>query len=189
MMLLPGRSGILLKLDLARAFDSISWSFLFEVLRHMGFGERFLKWISLLMYTANTKVVVNGMPGERFYHARGLRQGDPTSPLLFVAAMEVLTALFDRAVEDRILNNLASISPIQRISIFADDVVCFFKPEREELEAIKCILNIFGGASGLKVNYRKTTATLIRGTEEDENRIREVLGCEIATFPIKYLGL
>jgi hypothetical protein len=155
----------------------------------MGFGERFLKWISLLLYTANTKVVVNGMSGERIHHARGLRQGDPTSPLLFVAAMEVLTALFDRGVEDHILNNLASISPIQRISIFADDVVCFFKPEREELEAIKCILNIFGGASGLKVNYRKTTATLIRGTEEDEHRIREVLGCEIATFPIKYLGL
>jgi hypothetical protein len=75
----------------------------------MGFGERFLKWISVLLYTANTKVVVNGMPGERIHHARGLRQGDPTSPLLFVAAMEVLTTLFDRAVEDHILNNLASI--------------------------------------------------------------------------------
>jgi hypothetical protein len=55
--------GLLLKLDLSRAFDSISWTFLFEVLRHMGFGELFLKWISLLLYTANTKVMVKGVPG------------------------------------------------------------------------------------------------------------------------------
>jgi hypothetical protein len=97
------RSGVLLKLDLARAFDSISWSFLFEVLRHMGFGDRFLKWIALLLYTANTKVLVNGMPEGRIHHARGLRQGDPTSPLLFVAGMEVMTALIERAVRDQLL--------------------------------------------------------------------------------------
>jgi hypothetical protein len=107
------RSGVLLKLDLARAFDSISWSFLFEVLRYMGFGERFLKWIALLLYTANIKVLVNGSPGGRIYHARGLRQGDPTSPLLFVAGMEVMTALIERAVRDQLLSNLANISSIQ----------------------------------------------------------------------------
>jgi hypothetical protein len=183
------RPGVLLKLDLARAFDSISWSFLFEVLRHMGFGDRFLKWIALLLYTANTKVIVNGMPGGRIHHARGLRQGDPTSPLLFVMGMEVMTALIERAVRDQLLANLAGISPLQRISIFADDVVCFFRPERAELEAIKQILHIFGAASGLKANYRKTTTTIIRGSEEEIQCIKSVIGCEIAEFPIKYLGL
>jgi hypothetical protein len=83
-------TGVLLKVDLSRAFDSLSWSFLFEVLRRMGFGDRFLKWIAVLLYTANTRVMVNGVPGERIVHGRGLRQGDPTSPMLFVAAMEVL---------------------------------------------------------------------------------------------------
>jgi hypothetical protein len=123
-------TGILLKLDLARVFDSISWSFLFDVLRRMGFGERFLKWIGLLLYTANTKVVVNGMPGARIHHTRGLRQGDPTSPLLFVAGMEVITALIESAVDDKMPRNLANISPVQKISISADDVVCFFRSER-----------------------------------------------------------
>jgi hypothetical protein len=55
-------TGVLLKLDIARAFDSISWSFLFEVLRRMGFGERYLKWVALLLYTANTRVVSAGRP-------------------------------------------------------------------------------------------------------------------------------
>ncbi|KAM0855076.1 hypothetical protein ACQ4PT_050021 [Festuca glaucescens] len=59
------KTGFLLKLDLSRAFDTISWGFLFEVLRRMGFGERFLKWIALLLCTANTKIVVNGEPGIR----------------------------------------------------------------------------------------------------------------------------
>jgi hypothetical protein len=81
------------------------------------------------------------------------------------------------------------ITPLQRISIFADDVVCFFRPEKEEVEAIKALLLLFGEVSGLLINYRKTTATLTRGTKEDKLRIVEILGCEIAEFPIKYLGL
>ncbi|KAM0891589.1 hypothetical protein ACQ4PT_026301 [Festuca glaucescens] len=131
------QTGVLLKLDLARAFDSISWSFLFEVLRRMGFGERFLKWIALLLYTANTRVMVNGVPGDRIYHGRGLRQGDPTSPMLFVAAMETLSAMIMKATEEGIFGNLASISPLQRISVYADDVVIFLKPEFAELWADK----------------------------------------------------
>jgi hypothetical protein len=158
------QTGVLLKLDIARAFDSISWSFLFEVLRKMGFGERFLKWIALLLYTANTKVMVNGVPGDRIYHGRGLRQGDPTSPMLFVAAMETLSAMVTKEAGEGLFGDLASISPLQRISVYADDVVIFIKPEHRELRAVSHILSLFGEASGLRVNFRKTTATLIRGT-------------------------
>jgi hypothetical protein len=88
-----------------------------------------------------------------------------------------------------LLRGLARITPLQRLSLFADDVVCFFRPDRQEVEAIKEILNMFGMASGLKVNYRKTIATLIRGSEEDKARVTEILGCEVAEFPIKFLGL
>jgi hypothetical protein len=182
-------TGVLIKLDLARAFDSISWSFLFEVLRRMGFGERFLKWIALLLHTANTKVLVNGVPGDRIYHGRGLRQGDPTSPMLFVAAMETLTAIMKRAVQANLFGNLAAITPLQRISIYAYDVVLFVKPEFQELWAVRHILNTFGEASRLQVNLRKTTATIIRGSEEQEEITTRILGCELAKFPIKYLGL
>ncbi|KAM0890566.1 hypothetical protein ACQ4PT_026958 [Festuca glaucescens] len=183
------QTGVLLKLDIARAFDSISWSFLFEVLRRMGFGERFLKWIALLLYTANTKVMVNGVPGDRIYHGRGLRQGDPTSPMLFVAAMETLSAIVTKAAGEGLFGDLASISPLQRVSVYADDVVIFIKPEYRELRAVSHMLSLFGEASGLRVNFRKTTATLIRGTHEEEERTTRILGCELARFPIRYLGL
>jgi hypothetical protein len=178
---------VLLKLDLARAFESIPWSFLFEVLRRMGFGERFLKWIVLLLYTANTKVLVNGVPGERIHHGRGLRQGDPTSPMLFVAAMETSSVMIKKVVQDNPFGSLASISPLQRIFVYADDVVLFLQPEGLELWAVRHILNMSGEAYGLHVNCMKTMSTLIRGTEEEEVRTTRILGCELKRFTIKYL--
>jgi hypothetical protein len=94
----------------------------------MGLGARFLKWIALILYTTNTRVTVNGVPGDRIQHTRGLRQGDPTSPLLFVIGMQVLSSLVAKAVEEGLFSDLAGISPMQRVSIYADDVVLFFRP-------------------------------------------------------------
>jgi hypothetical protein len=91
--------------------------------------------------------------------------------MLFVARMEVLTAVISKAVLDQIFLRLAGISPLQRIYLYADDIVVFIKPEEHELRAIREIVQIFGEASGLQINYKKTTITLIRGDEEDETRV------------------
>jgi hypothetical protein len=109
--------------------------------------------------------------------------------MLFVVGMEVLTAVLVKAVNDHLLTNLVGITALQRISIYADDVVIFVRPVEQELRTIKQILTMFGEASGLQVNYSKTTATMIRGTEEDKSRTQEFLGCQHANFPIRYLGL
>jgi hypothetical protein len=83
-------ASILFKVDIAKAFDSISWLFLLSVLQQRGFGPRWIRWISMLFWMARTRVLVNGYAGDAFLHERGLWQGDPISPLLFVIAMMCL---------------------------------------------------------------------------------------------------
>lgn len=82
---------VLLKVDIAKAFDYVAWPFLIEVLQHIGFPRHWTNWISILLSTASTRVLLNGRPGDRITHARGLRQGDPISPMLFIIVMEAHT--------------------------------------------------------------------------------------------------
>jgi hypothetical protein len=91
------QSSILLKLDISKAFDSISWPFLLEVMQHMGFGQIWRDIISGLFSSASTRVLVNGIPGGCITHRRGLHQGDPLSPMLFILAMDVLGFLITKA--------------------------------------------------------------------------------------------
>uniref|UniRef100_A0A453G6D3 Reverse transcriptase domain-containing protein n=1 Tax=Aegilops tauschii subsp. strangulata TaxID=200361 RepID=A0A453G6D3_AEGTS len=88
-----GAQRILLKLDLARAFDSVSWSFLFETLRCYGFSDHFLGWIAILLSSASTRILLNGVPGPAICHRCGLRQGNPVSPQLFVLTVDTLGRL------------------------------------------------------------------------------------------------
>jgi hypothetical protein len=90
---------VLLKLDIGKAFDSVSWPFLLEVLGHLGFGPGWCNIISKLLCSSSTRVLVNGEPGKLICHQRGLRQGDPLSPMLFILVMDVLNSLFSRASE------------------------------------------------------------------------------------------
>jgi hypothetical protein len=74
---------ILVKLDITKAFDSVSWPFLLEVLSRMGFGQIWCDIISGLLSSSSTQVMLNGIPGEKISYWRGLRQGDPLSPICY----------------------------------------------------------------------------------------------------------
>lgn len=94
---------LLLKLDIAKAFDTVAWPFLLQVLQYIGFGQRWRNWLSFLLATASTKNLLNGDPGKSIKVQRGLRHGDPLSPMLFLFVMDTLHRLFKHAVENGML--------------------------------------------------------------------------------------
>lgn len=98
------QSAVLFKLDIARAFDSVSWAFLVDLLRHLGFGRMWCDSICLLLSTSSTQIIVNGRLSREVVHRRGLRQGDPLSPMLFVIVMDAFNSLFLAASWKRLIS-------------------------------------------------------------------------------------
>ena len=94
---------ILLKLDISKAFDSVSWPFLIEILQHLGLGQIWRDILCGLLSSSSTQVLLNGIPGKHIYHQRGLRQGDPLSPMLFILVMDVLGYMISQAETDSLL--------------------------------------------------------------------------------------
>lgn len=180
--------GSFLKLDITKAFDSVSWSFLLEVLDKLGFGSR---WRDLLcgLLVSSTQVLLNGTPGDFIQHRRGLSQGDPLSPTLFILVMDVLNWMVTRASEAGLLQPV-SRRPIQhRISLYADDVALFLRPAADDITLTPNILQLFGDASGLVTNVQKSSVMPIQCSEDNMAVVQTLLPCEITRFPCKYLGL
>ena len=103
--------------------------------------------------------------------------------------MEVLPLLVIKAAEGGLLAGISGCRGFQRISVSADDVALFIKPVVQDLVVVREILKVFGEVSWLRVNYSKSTATVIRGNAQDNMTVKHVLGCELGPFPCKYLGL
>ena len=180
---------ILLRLDITKAFDSVSWAFLLEVLRKLGFGSRWCDLICGLLTTSSTQILLNGIPGESIKHRRGLRQGDHLSPMLFILVMDVLNRMFTKASESGLLQPL-SRRPIQHIiSLYADDVAIFLQPNAADINLSLQLLDLFGEASGLRTNVQKSNVLPIHCAEENLALIQNLLPCEMLDFPCKYLGL
>jgi hypothetical protein len=90
---------LFLKLDITKAFDSISWAYLVEVLQKLGFGNRWRIWISIALSTSSSRILFNGAPGKPLNHQRGPCQGDPISPMLFILTKDPLQRILQKASE------------------------------------------------------------------------------------------
>lgn len=116
---------------------------------------------------------------------------DAFEPQVYIcpSAMEVLAGLIRWADSQAFFSLLGCAAVRSRVSLYADDVVVFITPTREELVAVKTILNIFGSASGLYTNMYKSVATPIAYSQQDLQLVAEVLSCTIGAFPCRYLGI
>jgi hypothetical protein len=94
-----GIPGVLCKLDLEKAFDHLNWDFIYSILMHTRFGSKWRKWISVCISTARFSILINGNPHGIFNSSRGLHQGDPLSPLLFVLVIDAFSRMLSRSID------------------------------------------------------------------------------------------
>ncbi|RVW47728.1 Transposon TX1 uncharacterized 149 kDa protein [Vitis vinifera] len=185
--------GLLLKMDIEKAFDHVNWNFLMEVMSKMGFGHRWINWIKWCCSTASFSILINGSPSGFFRSSRGLRQGDPLSPYLFLLAMEALSQLLSRARNGNFISGFrvggrGSEGLVVSHLLFADDTLIFCDADVDQLQYLSWTFMWFEAISGLKVNLNKTEAIPV-GEGIPMETLVAVLGCKIGSLPTSYLGL
>lgn len=140
---------VLLKVDFVKAFDTVSWDFLYKVLSTKEFPTSCILWVKNLLISSSSHLRLNGFSGDHFFHQRGLRQGDPLSPLLFILVVNTLQALIKRAQPLLYSLLLVQTSAYQ----FVDDTVLITEAHPKNLKILTHILDIYAKMSGLHINF------------------------------------
>jgi hypothetical protein len=147
---------IILKLDLKKAYDCTNWDFLRLILLQCGFGLPTTNWIMACVTSTTYAILINGEATNFFQSSRGLRQGCPLSPLLFILVMEGLNLSLKKAQADGALTGIKVSRLIKVLHLlFVDDILIMSKASIAEWEKIQNILLVFCRASGLVINVQK----------------------------------
>ena len=154
--------GILLFIDNEKAFDSLDWNFMLKCLNVFGFGPSLIRWIETFYTNISSCVLNNGLCSQYFEVQRGVRQGDPLSPCLFIIAAEIL------AIASQTNNDIQGLKIGKeefKLVQYGDDLTVFV-PNVGCAQLVFHLLDQFRFCSGLKVNYTKTEAMWI-GSSRD----------------------
>lgn len=182
-------SSACIKVDIRKAFDSVSWDFIKDSLLYFGFPLSFVNWILSCISSSTFSVLINGEPHGFFEGEKGLRQGDPLSPYLFVLCMEILSRLL-RKLPD---GNFEFHPRCKRISlthlIFADDLLLFTRGNFKSVAAVHSALATFANWSGLHANSQKTGIYFGGVDGPIMSKILKFTQFKREKFPFRYLGL
>jgi hypothetical protein len=190
---MKGKKGYMtIKLDMSKAYDRVEWGFLEAMMLRLGFAEQWVKLITRCVCSVSYAILLNGSPLEVFYPSRGLRQGDPLSPYLFLMCAEGLSSLLSRASQDGQISGVPISARGVKLShlFFADDSLLFCRANFNEWGVVLKILQRYELASGQKLNSEKTSIYYSRNTRRAfKEFIQDSARIHASTSYEKYLGL
>ena len=146
------KKGLLLILDFSKAFDTIEWQFITDVLHLFNFGEIFTQMIHLCQFNSTSRIEQNGYLSNPIVLERGCRQGDPLSPFVFVLCAEILSHIIR---EKRDIVGIEVHGEESKVSQYADDTTLMVSEDLQSIINIIRVLNWFKSVSGLDINKEK----------------------------------
>ncbi|XP_031124312.1 uncharacterized protein LOC116027022 [Ipomoea triloba] len=181
-----------MKLDIAKAYDKMEWHFLEGMLAAMGFHQNWIQIVLMCVTTIRYNITVNGDSVGTVIPTRGIRQGDPLSPYLFIICAEGLSVLLQQAESRGDIHSIkvARGAPSILHLLFADDTLLFFKSSQRESQLVKDVLDLYCGASGQTIHYDKSNIMFSPSTPtEMRDSVATLLNVRISDNLGKYLGL
>ncbi|GKV26308.1 hypothetical protein SLEP1_g35639 [Rubroshorea leprosula] len=178
------------KADFEKAYDCVDWSFLDWMMDSFGFGIKWRGWIMECLSTARISILVNGSPTREFEVGKGLRQGDPLSPFLFLMIGEGLQGLVQKAVTEGMLHGIVIGKNGLNVSLlqFADTIF-MGRADAENIRMVKDVLRWFEIMSGLRINFNKSSIYGYNVSERWLKGSAGMLRCGVGRAPFLYLGL
>jgi hypothetical protein len=190
---MKGKAGYMaLKLDMSKAYDRVEWDFLEAVMLKIGFASRWVEILMVCIRTVSYSILINGQPHGQIVPTRGIRQGDPLSPYLFILCAEGLSTMLRRAELAGRITGLPIKRGGTRIShlFFADDSLLFCRSSILEWARIQELLEIYERASGQKLNWEKTSIFFSKNTKREAKEfILSTAGVTSSAHYESYLGL
>ncbi|KAK3225500.1 hypothetical protein Dsin_005362 [Dipteronia sinensis] len=180
-----------LKVGLMKAFDTVEWDFLLETLYAFRVPSKVINWNKAHITTPKFFISINGELFGFFHSKRGLHQGHPMSPYLFVIAMELLTKLLAKHIQDsphykyHWKCNKIKLSHL----CFADDLIMLCHGSTPSATILKMSHDDFSSLSGLKVNPAKSNIFLSSVPNDSRQQLINIFGYNVGSLPIRYLGI
>jgi len=162
-----------IKTDMAKAYDRLEWQFIQATMTSMGFPPHLVSTIMKCISTVSYSIILNGRPSTKFIPQRGIRQGDPLSPYLFILCANVFSALISKAQSEHIIHGVKISSGAPEIShlLFVDDSLIFCGATKTEATIIQDIINTYQQTSGqygqIRINVQQKSCSP-RSTRGDE---------------------
>nr|GEV49162.1 RNA-directed DNA polymerase, eukaryota [Tanacetum cinerariifolium] len=181
---------LIFKVEFEKAFDCVKWDYLDDVLRAFGFGKKWCNWIKGCLVSARGSILVNGSPTLEFHFYKGLKQGDPLSPFLFILVMESLHLSFNRVLNAALVKGISLNDSLTLSHLFyVDDAVFVGEWDGSNIKTLVHVLKCFFLAYGLKINLQKSKPMGIGINKMEVDKAVWLVGCFTFSTPFNYLGV